>query len=142
MSDYCRMKVLRVPINKYIPDSEFDYDEFEAKHKYVMGYTPGYFEVMTTNTGNYYLDFILERNDGEYEGWWGKTRHLFKNECIKYYDVFRMIFPNVKMRDVHLVEYCWYTATEPEDYYSLKEDEFWKESPSVSELMSTKVELK
>lgn len=131
MSEYRREKVLRVPIKKYIPD--IDYDEFELKHKDIMGYKPGYFDIMCTSGGNMYLDFILEV-DEDHEGWWGKTRHLFPNECVKYYDTFRLIIPNIKMRDVHLVEYCWWTATEPEDYYSLKEDDFWKEIPDVSEL--------
>ena len=43
MSEYRREKVLRVPIKKYIPD--VDYDEFESKHRDIMGYKPGYFDI-------------------------------------------------------------------------------------------------
>ena len=86
MSEYRREKVLRVPIKKYIPD--FDYDEFELKHKDIMGYKPGYFDIMCTSGGNVYLDFILEV-DEENEGWWGKTRHLFPNESARSTGCFR-----------------------------------------------------
>ena len=45
MSEYRREKVLRVPIKKYIPD--VDYDEFELKHRDIMGYKPGYFDIIS-----------------------------------------------------------------------------------------------
>lgn len=136
MSEYCHMKVLRVPLDKYISNFDyrtFNYDDFEDKYKDVMGYDPGYFEIMSTVDHHYYLDFILEKAYDS-EGCWGKSRNLYKNECIKYYDTFRIIFPNIRMRDVHLIEYCWYNGVEPDNYYSHDEDPFWDEIPSPSEL--------
>jgi hypothetical protein len=45
---------------------------------------------------------------------------------IVYYDIFKLLIPNIDMTDVHLVEYCWYVGCEAPDYYDISNDDFYQ----------------
>ena len=137
MSDYRREKVLRIPIKDMGINPE-DYDDigYDLCEKYGDmfywgGSKIGKFEVAPTE--EWFLDFVLEDNYGDECGDWGRVRELTLDEKIKYYPVFKKLYPDVDMNKVHLVEFCWYNCSEAPSYYSMdkNKDPFYKELPFI-----------
>lgn len=129
MSDYVRMKVLRVPTKKYGIKSSYDLEEepkFEKLfYNYSAGRTTNCFAPAPTETS--FLDYILEYDNDASAGDYGRTRALSEREKAKYYPAFREIIPDISMNDVRLVEFCWYDCTEAPDYYDDTDDPFYME---------------
>ena len=136
MSDYCRMKVLRLPFEEANIGKLEDYDDLEhdLHEKYGdMFYWNG------TNVGKFdssptyrpFIDYILEHEYGADCGEWGKIRELYPSEKLKYIEVFQKLNPNIDMDKVRLVEYCWYNCSEAPSYYEPLEDKFYSEIPFI-----------
>lgn len=123
MSDYCRMKVLRVPCDKYGISDPW---ELEEQHfSLFSGNGVNRFKVAPTTRG--FIDYILEDEYGVCDGDFGKTRALSDREKIKYELIFKSIIPDIDMNDVRLVEFCWYNCCEAPDYYDETNDPFYDE---------------
>ena len=77
--------------------------------------------------------FVIEEEYGADCGEWGKVRELTLDEKIKYYPVFKKLYPDVDMNKVHLVEFCWYNCSEAPGYYSMDKgkDPFYEEVPFI-----------
>lgn len=120
MSDYCREKVLRYPVNE---------DPWEIEDKYSNLFTTykGLPSFQVAPTDSNFIDYVLESDYGCSYGDWGKNRALSDNEKDKYKKVFEQIFPDIDMNKVRLVEYCWYNCSEAPDYYDKESDDFSKE---------------
>lgn len=137
MSDYCKMKVLRVPFEHCAFGSSEDYGDLEAilKEKldsnmlYYGGEHVGKFDIAPTYKP--FIDFVLKYNYGEDCGEYGKVRELYPEEKLKYIEVFKLLNPDIDMDNVRLVEFCWYNCSEAPDYYELTEDEFYTEIPLI-----------
>ena len=122
MSDYCRQKVLRYPVDTNPWDIEENNPDLFSCVK-----TPA-FQVAPTEKS--FIDYVLEDEYGAYCGDYGKVRELSENEKAKYKAIFEQVIPDVDMNKVHLVEYCWYNCSEAPDYYEVNDattDSFYKE---------------
>ena len=130
MSWYVRYKVLRVPVNdcglQYLTDDDDPDDILQSKYPGVVSYKDaGKFTVTYTSDG-LFLDYILEHEwdcDGEYV----KVRELRDSEKELYRKVFQLICPDIDMDKVRLVDYCYYNCCEPDGYYDITSDPFYKE---------------
>lgn len=115
MSRYIKQKVLRIPIEK--TGENKDIYSIENEYSELFGYDDLHkFQVAPTEAD--FVDYVLETNDdcfGEY----GKVRKLSPSEQEKYSPIFKQLFPKCQMKDVHLVEFCWYNCSEAPDYYEL-----------------------
>lgn len=122
MSDYSRFKVLRYPI------TEDDRDRIDEMSTY-MGFREikgcGYFEVTGTDR-RLYLDYVLKHTYGDECGEFGKIRDLSELEQNSFRHLFTQFFPEIDMKAVRLVDYCWYNCCEPPDYYDPEEDPFYE----------------
>ena len=128
MSDYCKQKVLRVPLDKYNFVCAEEYKDY-LKDRNMLEYLQ-YGEVdafQIAPTERLFLDLVLEYNYGGECNEYGKTRALSDKEKFKYNTVFKTMLPNVNMNDVRLVEFCWYNCSEAPDYYDEENDDFYKE---------------
>lgn len=136
MSDYCRMKVLRIPfedanigcIEDY-DDLEYDLHEKYGDMFYWNGKETGKFE--SAPTCRPFIDYILEKEYGADAGDWGKIRELYASEKLNYIEVFKRLNPEIDMDKVRLVEYCWYNCSEAPSYYDPAEDKFYSEIPFI-----------
>jgi hypothetical protein len=137
MSDYCKMKVLRIPFEdcnfglledcddlSYAPYEKLGGDVF-----YWGGRREGKFDFAPTERP--FIDFVLEHVYGAECGEYGKVRDLYTSEKLKYVEVFQKLNPNVNMDNVKLVEFCWYNCSEAPDYYDPMDDEFYLEVPFI-----------
>ena len=136
MSDYCRVKALRVPVEKLnIPEAAEDfwewYEAMEEKYPDRFSYRDaGKFSKAPTEEE--FLDFVLEEEYGVCDsGDWGKVRDLYDSEAAMYYPIFKSVEESINMSDVRLVEFCWYNGTEAPDYYDITKDEFYKKIPYI-----------
>lgn len=135
MSDYCKIKALRIPVEKLnIPEAIDDFwdwcEAMEEKHPDRFSYRDaGKFSKAPTEEE--FLDFVLEEEYGVCEGEWGKVRELYNTEAAVYSPIFQTINKNIDMNNVRLVEFCWYNGTEAPDYYDITKDEFYKEIPYI-----------
>ena len=129
MSDYERNKALRLPLEKY--GYEEDPHKIESENPAAFnrryGVDEKFFEVVGTDNGKHYLDYVLESDYGADAGDFSKSRALSKREKYKYLGTFQQLIPNVNMDDVRLVEYCWYNCSEPMDIYNETTDPFYEE---------------
>ena len=140
MSDYCHYKVLRIPFTKYFPDK--DIWDFESKHFNIFRNQPGYFNIPATdNEEMEYLDFIIEYDYGQDAGDWGKSRNLKVDEMVNYYDLFKLIIPDIDMTDVRLVEYCYYNCCEAPDYYDTSKDSFYDLIPFINKIKAGDISI-
>lgn len=120
MSDYCREKVLRYPVEEDPWEIENRFSSLFATYKQLPS-----FQVAPTDKE--FIDYVLESDYGCTAGDWGRTRALTKNEQDKYRPIFNQIFKDIDMNKVRLVEYCWYNCSEAPDYYDEDSDDFGKE---------------
>lgn len=136
MSDYCRMKVLRIPFEDANIGALSDYDDldYDLHEKfgdmfYWCGKPVGKF--VSSPTHKPFIDFVLEHEYDDGYGDYGKTRELYPAEKLKYIEVFKRLNPDIDMSRVRLVEFCWYNSGEAPDYYDPKDDDFYSEIPLV-----------
>jgi hypothetical protein len=136
MSDYKRMKVLRLPFEYANIGSVDDYDDIShdlwdkyGDIFYWNGTNIGKFNYAPTERP--FIDFVLESEYGADSGEWGKVRELYPQEIDKYKEVFKKLSANIDMSKVKLVEYCWYNCSEAPDYYDPAEDTFYNEIPFI-----------
>ena len=137
MSDYCKMKVLRIPFEYAGIGSVKDYEDitFDLHNKYGDmfwwgGKHEGRFDFAPTVRP--FIDFVLEHDsDDDACGDYGKVRELTPVEKLKYIEVFHKLSPNIDMDKVKLVEFCWYNCCEAPDYYDPVDDEFYREIPFI-----------
>lgn len=136
MSDYCRMKVLRLPFEEANIGCIEDYDDLDHDlHEkfgdmfYWCGKQTGKFE--SSPTCKPFIDYVLECEYGADCGEWGKIRELSPSEKLKYTEVFHKLNSEIDIDKVKLVEYCWYNCSEAPDYYDLVEDPFYSEIPFI-----------
>lgn len=138
MSDYHKMKVVRY---KLTPDDLAHYQvpdtySMEDKFSEVFQRNEIHFEPALTDTP-IYLDCILEEDDGE--GDYGKSRALYPEEKSKFGAMLQTLFAEMDkqmgnvhqrlpdLRNLRLVEFCWYDCTEAPDYFDENdEDPFYK----------------
>lgn len=130
MSDYVRQKVVRLRISRDEAERLLGVDEYgDIKENGFFDYrTPNKFQIAPTE--EFFIDYVLKDEEGE--GDWGKTRELSFREFGKYVEIFRKILPEnyiIKYENMRLVEYCWWNATEAEDYFdnSTYHDDFYDE---------------
>lgn len=138
MSDYVRIKALRIPRDKLDlehiytrlrqedEDYEYDLEEYLVK---LMPELFAYREIhkfCAAPTEEAYFDYVLDYEYGA-DGEYGRTRALYDSEKNKYRSVFQKIDPNVNMDFVRLVEFCWYNCSEAPDYYDDTNDPFYDE---------------
>ena len=129
MSWYVRYKVLRVPINdcglNYLLEEDDPEYTLRCKFPAAIAYHDiGKFTLTYTDSG-WFLDYVLDYEhdcDGEY----GKVRDLEDSEKEMYQQVFQVICPDIDMDKVRLVEYCYYNCSEPEGWYDITTDPFYK----------------
>ena len=121
MSDYCREKVLRYPVEESPWDIEEKFPNLFTAHKKLPSFD-------TAPTDGNFIDYKLEHTYGVDCGDWGRNRELYQEEKDKYRPIFEQIFPNIDMNKVRLVEYCWYNCCEAPDYYDdvNEKDGFYK----------------
>ena len=129
MSWYVRYKVLRVPLGdcglNYL--MEEDDAEYTLRCKYpgaVSYHDIGKFTVTYTDRG-WFLDYVLEY-ESDCDGDYGKVRDLEDSEKEMYRPVFQVICPDIDMDKVRLVDYCYYNCCEPDGYYDITTDPFYK----------------
>lgn len=143
MSDYRRVKALRIPIcyvnlAKYIPklkELELNEDWSDNLVETLPQVCPELFswsdEVnkfeYTITEGSHYIDYTLEVSRDGNEGEYTKHRLLTKQEKRKYEPIFHKMDDDLDMNRVRLVEYCWYTCSEPPDCYDDINDPFYNE---------------
>lgn len=126
MSEYVKKKVLRVPITeKELCAKDFDELEKLFPYEFDRKKETRKFEISPTVTK--YLDYVLDYEYGAGCGDYGRVRELRLSERNRFYFLFRSVFKNVNMRNVRLVEYCWYNCSEAPDYYEVKKDSFYDE---------------
>ena len=124
MSDYCRKKALRVPVE----DTGFNVGEhgigwYDKLDEFIKS-ANGNFEISPTD--RVFVDYDIPTR-GHAEGEWGKCRPLTDAEKVKYGPTFAKIGVT-DMDKVRLVEYCWYNCSEaPDYYYNVYSDDFYKE---------------
>ena len=138
MSDYVRIKALRIPLDKinmeliYAKLRQEDEDFMDDLSGYLEKFFPDLFSWRETGkfansrTETPYIDYILDYEYGA-DGEYGRTRALYDSEKNKYRPVFQKIDPDVNMDLVRLVEFCWYNCTEAPDYYDDINDPFYDE---------------
>ena len=137
MSDYCRMKVLRVPFEECnlgdpadYTDIGYDlYEKLGGEIYYWGGKHEGKFDLAPTR--KLFIDLVLEYEYDAGYGEWGKVRELYDSEKLKYIEVFRRLNPDINMNKVKLVEFCWYNSSEAPDYYDPEDDLFYLEIPFI-----------
>ncbi len=128
MSDYVKIKALRVPLAKYGYEEDPYKIESENERAFsaAFGVDGRFFDIVCTNSGTYYLDYVLD-TDHDCYGEYYKSRELYQKEQERYEGMFKQLLPKINMNDVHLVEYCWYNCSEPDDCYSTTTDPFYEE---------------
>jgi hypothetical protein len=128
MSDYVRVKAIRIPLEftgiKYDDRDELEFGE-TTKDKW------GYMDegkFMFAPTEGDYIDYCLEHEHDGY-GEFGKVRELYPNEVEAWTPIFKDAMPECDMSKARLVEYCWYNCCEAPDYYGTdgESDPFFKE---------------
>lgn len=138
MSDYVRIKALRIPRDKL--DLEHIYarlrqedEDYECDlNEYLESLFPELFnyreigKFCSAPTEGDFIDYVLDYEYGAY-GEYGKTRALYDTEKAKYLSVFQKLDPNVNMDFVRLVEFCWYNCSDAPDYYDDVNDPFYDE---------------
>ena len=139
MSDYVRIKALRIPLDKinmeliYAKLRQEDKDFMDDLSFYLEKFFPDLFSWRGTGkftnspTVTPYIDYVLDYEYGA-DGEYGRTRALYDSEKNKYRPVFQKIDPNVDMNFVCLVEFCWYNGSEAPDYYDDTNDPFYDEA--------------
>ena len=128
MSDYCKEKVLRVPLDKYGFTSVEDFEKDLEKRdrlKYLDYAKIDSFQIAPTE--RLFLDLVISYSYGDDCSEYGKTRALYDSEKLKYHIPFGSMLPGIDMNDVRLVEFCWYNCSEAPDYYDEENDDFYKE---------------
>lgn len=123
MSDYRYMRVIRckVDMNKIKVSSIWDLeDKFPDLFDISL---PTYFEKAPVEEENY-LDYVLESKGSYDDGDWGKARYLTNNEENKYLPLFSQIYPDVEIKDLRAVEFCWYDCSEAPLYFNVVEEEW------------------
>lgn len=83
---------------------------------------PKYFAKAPVEEENY-LDYVLESKVSYGEDW-GKSRYLTDNEAVKYLALFSQIYPDVEIKDLRAVEFCWYDCSEAPLYFNVAEEEW------------------
>lgn len=142
MSDYRRVKALRIPIcyvnfAKYIPkleklnpDRNWANELAETLPQVCPELFSYYSELnkfeYTITEKSHYIDYIVEI-DKYAEGNYTQHRPLTQNEKRKYEAVFHEMDDDLDMNRVRVVEYCWYTCSEPPDCYDSTNDPFYNE---------------
>ncbi len=136
MSDYCKMKVLRLPFEDAGIGKPEDYDDisFDLHDKfgdlfYWCGKPDGKFDYAPTEKP--FIDFVLGHEYDSSYGEYGKTRELYPSEKLKYTEVFQRLNPEINTDKVKLVEFCWYNCSEAPDYYDPVDDDFYREVPFI-----------
>ena len=123
MSDSRYMRVIRckVDMNKIGVSSIWDLeDKFPELFDISL---PRYFAKAPVEEENY-LDYVLESKVSYDDGDWGKARYLTDNEAVKYLALFSQIYPDVEIKDLRAVEFCWYDCSEAPLYFNVAEEEW------------------
>ena len=136
MSDYERNKVIRYrPSEKALnywknlvkEDSDDLYEILSAVEDFFgKTFRDNSFEV-TCTYDNIYIDILLDHSYGEDTGEWGKIRRLYPAEFERAKKHFDKLGIEVEESNLKVVEYCYYNACEPDDYFDETEDPFYNE---------------
>lgn len=136
MSDYCRIKAVRYKLSqenlKILSEVTGEEDKADILNTLEDIYpdlfrsnSRGYFDIACT-TEDYYLDYVWEYDYGYTYGEFGKIRKLYPNEVTKMKEFYKQLGIDVEEENLRLVDYCYYTCSEPEDYFDETEDPFYK----------------
>lgn len=126
MSDYVKIKAIRLPIPQEILDKCDDLEEYfeqQLGDLFDTCYEVNKFTIECT-TGNNYIDYILDYKYGEDCGEYGFAFNLNDNDKVKYVPLFKNIRFKFHISDLRKVVYCYYNGCEPPDYYDVSEDLF------------------
>ena len=142
MSDYQRIKAVRYKLTKEDLEHFGVEDTYELRDKFpeflesYNSLNKKYFVISDAETP-IYLDFILIDEDGY--GDYGKTRALTTKEAVKYHCILGQQFQEMDksigvesqwlpdIRNLRLVDFCWYNCSEAPDYFDEDEDPFYEE---------------
>lgn len=125
MSDYCRCKVIRLKVSPAQLNVESLWD-LENKFPELFKFTNGKgFEVAPTEKD--FIDYLLSSTYGEENSDFGRVRKLTEKEFLKYLPLFKILYPEVTIEDLRLVDYCWYNCAEAPDYFDESTDNFYDE---------------
>lgn len=129
MSDYLHNKVVRLPLPKEILSKydDFGIDDYlkELLGELWRNTEKNSFD-LTYTEGGYYIDWIYYSTYGEESGDYGFVRMLTENELNVIKPYFDKLGIEYKDDDLRVVDYCYYNACEPPDYYDIehnKEDD-------------------
>lgn len=137
MSDYVHKKVIRYPFPQSIfdicgADNVYDnkveeYLKNKTDNKFGSMSKSPYFDTEYTDSGNIYLDYVVDYTYGEECGDWGYATYLTEKQKDKAIQLFKDIVPAINPELFRKVDYCWYNCCEPEDVYEVepKEEEDW-----------------
>jgi len=128
MGDYERKKVIRLPFPKSIlkycgTDDPYDCEDY-LKQKLgslysYNGKTKG-FTIEETEKSSY-IDWIIYSNLGREYGDFGNIRYLTEKEFKIIKPYFDKIGCDYTIKDLRLVEYCYYDFSPCKDYYEITE---------------------
>lgn len=119
MSDYCEMKVIRMPAN---PEDFGVSDIWDLEKKY-----PELFKYQKTNyfsiapTEKRFIDYVLYDEYPSGAGDIGMARYLSDKEAEKFVPIFKQIKEDVTKDDLRFVHFCWYNCCEAPDYYEVED---------------------
>ena len=113
MSARIQMSVLRVPCEKLGIEDPWTFSE---AHKAFFPDWGRYPHFAVAPTVRPFIDYILREHITD-EPSFGKTRSLTAAERRKYEPAFQSLFPDIDMRNVRFVVFCWYDGCEAPDYY-------------------------
>lgn len=126
MSDYVKIKAIRLPIPQEILDKCDDLEEyFEQQLGDLFNdcHQTGRFTIEYTDN-NKYLDYVLDYEYGVDCGDYGFAFNLNDSDKVKYVPLFKNIGYKFHIGDLRKVVYCYYNGCEPLDYYDVSEDLF------------------
>lgn len=113
MSARTKMCVLRVPCEKVGVKDPWAFSEAHEELFPPWGPYPHFAVAPTVRP---FIDYVLREHITD-ELSYGKTRGLTPAEKRKYAPALCRLFPDIDLRDVRFVEFCWYDGCEAPDYY-------------------------
>lgn len=136
MSSFVHAIVVRLPLNHEILQTLnmdignyfFEIDDYlhkinreNIKENDFLKTKKNYFELATTDVTDY-IDYVLRSSYGEITGSFGHSRYLTKDEEDKYKKIFDRLKIPYDVKNLRVVEYCYYNCSECKDYYDVKYD--------------------
>ena len=122
MSDYNRMKVIRMRVN---PSDFGCSDVYEIsklpKYKHLFAGREKINKFDVAPTEEHFIDYILFDEYPSDSGDYGFARYLSDKELQKFIPLFKNFKEDVSKEDLRFVDFCWYTCCEAPDYFDVED---------------------